>query len=312
MRARTGFTLIELLVVIAIIGILIGLLMPAVQAIRESARQTQCRNHLRNIGLAFQNYESGFKQFPGYGGEQPPARVKYPDNRFVDKSMSIGSWITQAMFYMEESDLAQPLSELANAATVTPTEEVQALVRKPVPALNCPSRRDPEPYPLVSGYQERYGNFAARTDYAMSGGPAEVTEENHNKVRNIRDGMWRLGLSTTSKKVVDGLSHTYLLGEKAMDIRNYETGVGFGDRSPLSGWNDRNGATNSYVRYAARSPKQDSARSCLVCHDFGSAHPAGWNVAMADGSVAMMTYTMDIEVHRQKASINEQHKAARH
>lgn len=278
-RDRRGFTLIEILVVIAIIAILIALLTPAIQAIRESARQTQCRNHLKQMILACQNYEAAFGQFPGYGGERPPIRVHYPDSRSPDRSLTSGSWMIQTMVYMEKDELAQPLSELANLAEITPSDEIQELLRKPVEQFNCPTRRDAQPYPLVKDYAERYGKSAVRTDYAMNGGAADVAKG--VRITSTRDGVWRLGLSNLSRRIVDGLSHTYMIGEKAMNPANYETGSDFGDRAPLMGWNNRSGASNSYVRYAVRSARQDRTENCYICHDFGSAHPAGWNAAMA-------------------------------
>ena len=297
-----GFTLIEILVVIAIIAILIGLLTPAIQAIRESARQTQCRNHLKQMIVACQNYEAAFGQFPGYGGERSPLRVEYPDSRSQDRSITSGSWMIQTMVYMEKDELAKPLSELANLVEVTPNDEVQALLQKPVEQFNCPTRRDAKPYPLVKDYAERYGSSATRTDYAMNGGAAD--EARGVRIKSTRDGVWRLGLSNLSRKIVDGLSQTYMIGEKAMKPSNYESGSDFGDRAPIMGWNNRGGASNSYVRYAVRSTKQDRRENCFVCHDFGSAHPAGWNAAMADGSVRMFDYNMDLQVHQQNASIN--------
>lgn len=302
--SRSAFTLVELLVVIAIIGIMVGLLLPGVQAVREAARQTQCRNNIKQVALACHNYESTFKEIPGYAGELNPIFVDYRLDRSVDHALSGGTWIAQALFFMEQGHLALPLAKLGGDPTVVPTPEVEHIVRVPVPSLHCPTRRDARAYPLLNTYAERYGELGARTDYAMNGGPALVSEVDHRQITVQSDGVWILGKRVKSNRVFDGLSYTYLLGEKAMDLLRYTTGDCFGDRAPLAGGTGVRGTSHSYVRYAARQPQLDSVNSCLVCHDFGSAHPAGWNAAMSDGSVRLFNYEMDIEIHRANASVD--------
>ncbi len=107
---RVAFTLVELLVVIAIIAIMVGLLMPAVQAAREAARQTRCRNNIRQIALACHNYESTYKELPGYAGESPPLLVAQGLPRFRDRLYSGGPWTVQALSFMEQGTLAAGLS----------------------------------------------------------------------------------------------------------------------------------------------------------------------------------------------------------
>ncbi|NNE00113.1 MAG: DUF1559 domain-containing protein [Pirellulaceae bacterium] len=301
---RDGFTLVELLVVIAIIGIMIGLLMPAVQAVRESARTVQCQNHLKQIALACHNYESTYKEFPGYGGERQPIFVGYRLPHRPQTNLSGDTWMTQIMPFLEQSALAGEVHGLAGATTVTLTDRVKNAVRVAVETYNCPSRRDAKSYPLVGSYITRYGDFAARTDYAMNGGSAIESDRDHRAIVQQYDGIWVLGKRTKTNRVFDGLSHTYLVGEKAMDSLRYETGTCFGDRSPLVGWNGSWMSSHSYVRYAARQPKMDRVNNCLTCHDYGSAHPHGWNMSMADGSVQMMSYQMDLEIHHANGSVD--------
>jgi prepilin-type processing-associated H-X9-DG protein len=118
------------------------------------------------------------------------------------------------------------------------------------------------------------------------------------------DGVWSLGRKTALQKIVDGSSHTYLVGEKAMDVLHYTTGFDVGDRAPIAGLKDNSGASNSYVRFAVRSPARDIENNCAACHEFGSAHPATMNMSMADGSVQSVSYGMDVELHRMLASIS--------
>jgi hypothetical protein len=157
---------------------------------------------------------------------------------------------------------------------------------------------------LIDPYSSRYGERGARTDYAINGGPATVSEQDYRVIHTHADGIWVLGQRVKTNRIFDGLSYTYLLGEKAMDSLKYETGDCFGDRSPLAGYHQSPVSSHSYVRYASRVPKIDSVNNCLTCHDFGSAHPAGWNAAMADGSVRLMNFDLDIEVHRANASVD--------
>src|SRR5690349_2935251 len=105
-RFRRGFTLIELLVVIAIIGILVALLLPAVQAAREAGRRTQCSNNLKQIGLGFHNHASAYNgRFPGNTTLfRNPAAVQWP---FYGLTTPYGSWSTMILPYIEGNNLFQ-------------------------------------------------------------------------------------------------------------------------------------------------------------------------------------------------------------
>lgn len=138
MNRRSGFTLVELLVVIAIIGILVGLLLPAVQAIRESARQVQCRNHLKQLALASCNYESAFRYFPAYSGEAPPAFVEFP-RRQRDIKKRGWNWISKSLMFMEQPVLSERWGVFGAAETLVLTPPEQQLLKTPVSGLYCPS-----------------------------------------------------------------------------------------------------------------------------------------------------------------------------
>ncbi len=302
---RRAFTLVELLVVMTIIAILIALLMPAVQSAREAARITQCQNNMKQVALACLNYEAAFKELPGYAGEKRPIRVRFEKDRRRNVALRGTPWPAQILPLMERGTLGRKLSLLGENYPDSPTPLIEEAVRGTVGSYHCPTRRDAKAYPLVKTYKQKYGDRGGRIDYAMNGGPAVPIENDHIGITNKSDGVWVYGKRVKTNKVSDGLSHSYLLGEKAMDLLRYETGDCFGDRSPIAGDPDRNGSTHSYVRYAARPPHVDIANNCLVCHDFGSAHFAGWNVAMVDGSVRLNTYTIDMEIHRASASIDQ-------
>jgi prepilin-type N-terminal cleavage/methylation domain-containing protein len=306
MKPRLAFTLVELLVCLAIIGILVGLLLPAVQSIREAARQVQCRNHLKQLTLACHNYASSFKVFPAYAGEQQPAFVVY-ESRTANAARRGWNWIPKAMLFMEQVPLAKQWGPFGASEVLILDDDDQRTIQTPLGGLHCPTRRAAEAFPLIESYHQRFGLSAARTDYAMNAGPAvpEDEETGDDKIIHVElDGIWRLGLSTRASNVTDGLSQTYFLGEKAMSSDKYETGTDFGDRAPISGWIDHPASSNSAVRFAARSPTLDKPNSCLSCHDFGSAHATNWNASMGDGSVRAINYSLDLNIHRAMASIS--------
>ncbi|MDX1926152.1 MAG: DUF1559 domain-containing protein [Pirellulaceae bacterium] len=307
MYRRSGFTLVELLVVIAIIAILVALLLPAVQAIREAARQVQCRNHLKQLALASCNYESAFRFFPAYAGEAPPAFVEFP-RRQRDIKKRGWNWISKALMFMEQPVLSERWGVFGASETLVLNPTQQQLLKTPISGLYCPSRRAAEAYPLLDSYHVRFGELSSRSDYAINAGPAVTKIPEDPSVRDIvslGDGIWQLGVYTKLNSVTDGLSNSYLIGEKAMSSNNYTNGKDFGDRAPVAGWLDHPESSNSNVRFAARSSHQDKPDSCLACHEFGSAHSANWNTALSDGSVRAIYYTMDIKVHRALASIHD-------
>ncbi|MEQ1825275.1 MAG: DUF1559 domain-containing protein [Pirellula sp.] len=311
-RTLRGMTLVELLVVIAIIGILISLLLPAVQAIREAARQVQCRNNIKQLALACSHYEMSYRYFPAYAGEQTPAFVNF--SRPADARKRGWNWIAKALSFMEQPVLSERVGVYGSAQSMILSPADRNLLMQAIPGLYCPSRRSAEAYPLLEDYHGRFGEYSARTDYAMNGGTAipedvaaaETTDDQSTakKTISIADGFWQLGLYTKPNQITDGLSNSYMIGEKAMSSNNYTNGKDFGDRAPLGGWIDHPEASNSNIRFASRKPQADRRNSCLACHEFGSAHRTNWNVAMADGSVHAVFYEMDLEVHRKLASIN--------
>lgn len=302
---RPAFTLVELLVVIAIIAILVGLLLPAVQAAREAARQVQCKNHLKQLALACHNYESAFRYFPGYAGEKAPALVFYNSRDRVER-MRGWNWISKSMLFLEQKSLAGPWGEMGSQLELSMSEQQSRMLETPLSVLHCPTRRAAEAYPLVESFFARYGPSAARTDYAMNGGSAEPLGDSENWIEIKEDGVWRLGELTPLSHVRDGLSNTYLIGEKAMDSDKYVSGTDFGDRAPALGYADLRTGTNSFVRFAARSTAKDKPDNCLSCHDFGSAHATNWNTSLADGSVRSVSYGLDLQIHRATASIQGQ------
>ncbi len=130
---RNAFTLIELLVVIAIIGILVSLLLPAVQQVREAARRTECLNNLKQIGLACANFESARRHFPTAGGS---AQDFWPNSFGNRESYEAAGWMYQIMPYIEQDNLHRQRKQLGWDGGDFP------LISTPIKSYQCPSRGD--------------------------------------------------------------------------------------------------------------------------------------------------------------------------
>ena len=301
MRHKRAFSLIELLVVIAIIAVLVALLLPAVQSAREAARRTQCKNHLKQIGTAMHNYQSAYEVIPAYGGEVPSVRVTYGNAKWT-RLGARGSWIAQILPYMEHEKLGHQISEIQVTGNYSTPTAVASLTQA-IPGFNCPSRRDADAIPLVPTLHGKYGTTATRTDYAICGGAGD--QNVCHRVRVKKKGIYQMGRHSKPRDVTDGLSNTYFVGEKAMDSNHYNDGLTRGDRRPMLADPRSSFTGNGFVRFAAGDAQPDRPNNCKVCHDFGSAHPGGWNVLMGDGSVTVQNFVQDIGVHKAKAGISD-------
>ncbi len=308
-RQASGFTLVELLVVIAIIGILVALLLPAIQAAREAARRSQCQNHLKQLSLACMNFESAQKALPsggwgwhwmgdpdaGYGKNQP------------------GSWIYSILPYLEESGVRNIAAGLPDAQKRI---ELTKLSETPIATMNCPTRRPSKAYPYY--YNDTYRNInlpklAVRGDYGacMSGrvvprdGFPEPISIAVGKTTfpwlydNIFDGVVRHHIPLELRRISDGLSKTYLLGEKAMVTLHYDDGVlDWDDQSYYIGF-DQDINLSSYS-----VPIRDAPIDINLKFRFGSAHPTMVHMVFCDGSVHPISYDIELEIHRSLGSRN--------
>jgi len=230
MRAfcRCGFTLVELLVVIAIIGTLVGLLLPAIQAARESARKAQCKNHLKQIGLATLGFHDVKKEFPEYRGSNYSVHNIYHP-KFYDGDATVESpphwgWSWQILPFIEGQALK------AIPRTIESTKEASEV---PIEIMNCPSRRPTGVYPIAEyaiSFLFPEIRSATRTDYAANLGDLEG-RRNSVLVNKYYDWLWSTSTGILSKGfrgqtvsirlITDGLSNTYMFGEKYMNPDHY-------------------------------------------------------------------------------------------
>ncbi|BBO33709.1 DUF1559 domain-containing protein [Lacipirellula parvula] len=325
---RAGFTLVELLVVIAIIGVLVALLLPAVQAAREAARRTQCTNRLKQIGLAFQNHHDSQKFFPsgGWGFNY----VGDPDEGFGAKQP--GGWAFSVLPYMELGTLhdigrGMPVKDgTSNSAKkVTNTQVVQTNV----PEFMCPSRGRTQVTATCCGpanvnytpnmpmaKSDYAGNFGD-TNYCKSSNPecGCLVANNDQVPGNIVAGRTFTNWPNTERitgivfprsevtiaQVPDGTSNTYAAGEKFVDPMGYENETDPGnDWSMFSGVQDDTVRTTHYdpTSNTILTPIQDQSQGVANNHKFGSAHAGGAIFAMCDGSVQFVSYDISPETHR--------------
>ena len=300
---RTGFTLIELLVVIAIIAVLISLLVPAVQKVREAANRTSCQNNLKQLGLAMHNHESNFGRLPsgGWGWNW----VGEPD-RGTDRNQP-GGWIYNILPYVEQDSLRRQGAGLPRPQQL---QAIAQVIATRVPIMNCPSRRFRGPFPNGAGISYRNTDpvqptALARTDYAANAGSQDANEINGGPTTlqegdttfnwgnlNAIEGVIYRRSETRFLDIVNGLSNTYLAGEKYLNPLNYSTGTDPGDNETMyTGYN------NDVCRSTFNPPLQD--RNGLAdTKRFGSPHPGGVNMLLCDGSVHVISYGIDPAVHR--------------
>jgi prepilin-type N-terminal cleavage/methylation domain-containing protein len=316
-----GFTLVELLVVIAIIGILIALLLPAIQAAREAARRTQCINNLRQMAEAAHNYLNAQKAFPAGGWGWRWAGD--PDRGYGPRQP--GGWHYSILPYMEMSTLHDLGKNGKNL--------VQGKMRAetPVNVFCCPTRSTAIASPYVHSYPYFNINRPAmigRSDYAGNGG--NLPENPHCCVEgpgsysaaatfswNSQPGINGRGViiyrnPIKASDIVDGLSKTYLFGERYINVDHYRTGIEYdndqgwdlGYDYDVNRWTSKENPYNSAGNFVRSSeaidlfqPMRDRA-GVEGGYKFGSAHATTFNMALCDGSVHSIQYSIDLELHQ--------------
>jgi len=319
---RNGFTLVELLVVIAIIGILVALLLPAVQSAREAARRTSCKNNLKNLALGCLNYESTFQTFPS-GADYSEASGGGNDSF---------SWCVTILPYMEQTALLDAIDEMVeerkqndpdNPLTAYDLGSLNQSVGK---IFQCPSDTE------IRDELTSTSNLAA-TSYTAVGGSAGSRDTDSDSLPFLipnddyakpvadpgsvnSDGVMGIGGGARTGKITDGLSNTYLLGERSYQLRAWSVGCYW--------YNTRNKPTRPIPTTFSSSVKNidadylpnaslasvgyykqhketqrpeyvEGAPKTMAFNDllYGSKHPGGAHFAKADGSVSLVSDDID-------------------
>jgi prepilin-type N-terminal cleavage/methylation domain-containing protein len=307
---RPGFTLVELLVVIAIIGILVALLLPAVQAARESARRSPCTNYLKQMGLAAQNYASTYKALPmGYG--RAPVHVTKPVS-FVKEGL-----FNELLRYMEEHAAYEQVDftyyTKGKQFYQDPARDIL------VNAFSCPDWPDPRvTRSAPPGYEYQLG---AVCTYAGVGGAVQSSGEKMInsafgpipdngaftvKQETVGNSAALVGVRRKLSQITDGQSNSFMIGEYVH--RNCEFGV-FKEEPPgntrpwyLSGYQD----APYLFKILENPPNVCVSRALGIQFNYlpmGSFHPGITHFAKVDGSVHVVADNIDLTLYKNLATV---------
>jgi prepilin-type N-terminal cleavage/methylation domain-containing protein/prepilin-type processing-associated H-X9-DG protein len=312
-RPRCGFTLIELLVVIAIIAVLIALLLPAVQQAREAARRTQCRNNLKQIGLALHNYHDTHNIFPystmNDGSlTSTAAAATAVRNTLGARGLNHRGW-SQLLPYFDQAPLysqinfSEPAGSFNTPWTFSsdPFDNGNArAVSRSLPALLCPSDMGDPFYRgtgihyMISAQAQSNGLFGAKTSYDFNEDRYSSNQNFYDALNRLTRRMFGINNSARIRDIADGTSNAVAVSEATLDIRNgvqntwgyskwVGNGIDFGYANGINWW-----------PCCAWSPPMTSIPGRLS--DWGtpgSTHTGGCHALMGDGSVRFFSENLD-------------------
>jgi prepilin-type N-terminal cleavage/methylation domain-containing protein/prepilin-type processing-associated H-X9-DG protein len=293
-RRRPAFTLVELLVVIAIIAIHIGLLLPAVQKVRDAAARTQCQNNLKQIGLAYHNYASTFNSV-------------FPPSMITDPTKPAG-WGTFILPQIEQDNLYKQYTFQAPFFYSNPAFGIdnQSVVNTQVKAFNCPAapnRVGPYSYTFNFPGYPPISWQAYASDYSPVAGVSQSLASYLGLTTSALQGALSADRSTGILAITDGTSNTILIAEIAGKNELYQNGRDtFSQLSGFfggeGGWGDATSAGSQL--YGSSTDGTVSPGPCgLNCsNDYGlyGFHTGGANQLFADGSVHFLPASIDIRV----------------
>jgi prepilin-type processing-associated H-X9-DG protein len=301
-----GLTLLELLVVVAIIAILIGLLLPAVQQVREAAARARCQNNLKQIGLAWHTHHDTYEFFPTGGADWsfPPEYYSLNNPRGPGQGAQSqrAGWGFQILPFLEQDAVFR-----GNGKNVISDAQIQAIGAQ-VRVFFCPTRGGVRTFVGPAWYGPS-GTYAhTQTDYAANGGskvdPPNGSGDGIVRVfqQQVGAGMQRVPAVVRLADVTDGTSNTLLVGEKRLNRGRLNTFQFDDNEGYTAGWD------HDTVRWAENPPNQDYSSPNEADSGggvFGSSHSGRFHAAFADGSVHGIGYSVDREAFRRLCAIND-------
>jgi prepilin-type N-terminal cleavage/methylation domain-containing protein/prepilin-type processing-associated H-X9-DG protein len=289
-RASTAFTLVELLVVITIIGVLVGLLLPAIQVARESARRTSCANHLKQLGLALQQHVGVHQAFP-------------PGARIHKQAGGLGiSWCVIVLPYLEQSELFERIAPTKEGGA----KNIRAGYTLLVDEFVCPSEDPQNDTPDTF----KYANYSAVSGAGRNG-------EIHSPGTPICGGYYSDGVlypdsNTTTADITDGTTHTLALGERSYvgfkewtnGTEHFLGGICVGSAKNIKYPVNASPYTLEAGFYIADPNAPAGYPKKMLLNDlyFGSKHPGGAQFAFADGSVHLLSDHIDFTIYQDLAT----------
>lgn len=300
---RPGFTLVELLVVIAIIGILIALLLPAVQAAREAARRSQCSNNLKQIGLGLHNYHDTFKQFPPGFVDSNPDHAS-GSTQGITGNLNGLAWSALILPFIEQGPLFDQVKSETNGFARNWERDASgasnpiAAAREGVSVYSCPS----DTMKLINNKKSNFG----KNNYLSNSGNAAAHDqkgmfwvESEVLMRDIRDGTSNTAMIVERTGTTEIGTTSCNSGTQACD---WKAGLWIGARyiGNAAGWHSGLNPTD-IDSYGGGSANYMIGRTTTTWgHDWGNAsdHPGGVQCALCDGSVRFISETIDMLTYR--------------